>query len=136
MATAPNEGWSINIAYVLMAKGFWYLAAVLDWHAHYVLSWQLSNTLDVGFCPQILADALRVALAPQLFNYDQGSQFTSRVHEQALLAAGCRRDGHNRATDNAFIERLWRTIKWEHIYRNPADDGYHLQQQLQAYFAY
>ena len=137
-ATAPNEVWSTDITYVPMAKGFLYLAAVLDWHSRYVLSWQLSNSLDVGFCLQALADALRVAPAPYIFNSDQGSQFTSLAYEQALLAAGCRisRDGRGRATDNAFIERLWRTVKWEHIYLNPADDGRHLHQQLHAYFAY
>jgi len=103
-----------------------------------VLSWQLSNTLDVGFCLLALDQALRVAPAPHIFNSDQGSQFTSLAYEQALLAAGCRisRDGRGRATDNAFIERLWRTVKWEHIYLNPADDGHHLHHQLQAYFAY
>ena len=137
-ATAPNEVWSTDITYVPMAKGFLYLAAVLDWHSRYVLSWQLSNTLDVGFCLQALADALRHAPAPYIFNSDQGSQFTSLAYEQALLDAGCRisRDGRGRATDNAFIERLWRTVKWEHIYLNPADDGQHLHQQLTAYFAY
>ena len=137
-ATAPNEVWSTDITYVPMAKGFLYLAAVLDWHSRYVLSWQLSNTLDVGFCLQALADALRHAPAPHIFNSDQGSQFTSLAYEQALLTAGCRisRDGRGRATDNAFIERLWRTVKWEHIYLNPADDGRHLHQQLTAYFAY
>ena len=121
-----------------MVKGFLYLAAVLDWHSRYMLSWQLSNSLDVGFCLQALADALRVAPAPYIFNSDQGSQFTSLAYEHALLAAGCRisRDGRGRATDNAFIERLWRTVKWEHIYLNPADDGQHLHQQLTAYFAY
>jgi putative transposase len=136
-ATAPNEVWSTNITYVPMAKGFLYLAAVLDWHARYVLSCQLSNTLDVGFCLQTLADALRVAPAPYIFNSDQGSQFTSLAFEQALLNAGCRisRNGQGRAT-NAFIERLWRTVKWEHIYLNPADNGHHLHHQLQTYFAY
>ena len=121
-----------------MAKGFLYLAAVLDWHSRYVLSWQLSNTLDAGFCLQTLADALRQAPAPHIFNSDQGSQFTSLAYEQALLAAGCRisRDGRGRVTDNAFIERLWRTVKWEHLYLNPADDDHHLHQQLQTYFAY
>ncbi|MGI4734888.1 MAG: transposase [Janthinobacterium lividum] len=89
----------------------------------------------MGFCLRALADALRVATAPHIFNSDQGSQFTSLAYKQALLAAGCR-DGRGRATDNAFIERLWRTVKWEHIYLNLADDGHQLHQQLQAYFAY
>ena len=111
---------------------------MLDWHSRCVLGWQLSNALDVGFCLQALADALRIAPAPHSFNSDQGSQFTCRAYEQALRQAGCRigRDGRGRATDNAFIERLWRTVKWEHTYLNPADDGHHRHQQLQAYFAY
>ena len=117
-ATAPNEVWSTDITYVPMAKGVLYPAAVLDWHSRYVLSWQLSNTLDVGFCLQALADALRVVLAPHILNSDQSSQFPSLAYEQVPLAAGCRtsRDGRGRATDNAIIERLWRTVKWEHIY--------------------
>ena len=137
-ATAPNEVWSTDITYVPMAKGFLYLVAVLDWHLCYVLSWELSNTLDVGFCLQALAHALRVARAPYIFNSDQGSQFTSLAYEHALLAAGCRisRDDRVRATDNTFIKRLWRTVKWEHLYLNPADNGHHLHRQLQAYFAY
>jgi putative transposase len=137
-ATAPNEGWRTALTYLPMTKGFRYLAAVLDWHSRYVLSWQPSNSLDVGFCLQTLADTLRVAPAPYIFNSDQGSQFTSLAYEQALLAASCRisRDGRGRATDTAFIKRLWRTVKWEHIYLNPADDGYHLHHQLRAYFAY
>ncbi|GAB3637130.1 hypothetical protein GCM10027422_27200 [Hymenobacter arcticus] len=103
-----------------------------------MLSWQLFNTLDVGFCLLALAAALRVAPTPHIFNSDQGSQFTSLACKQALLDAGCRisRDCQGRATDNAFIERLWRTVKWEPIYLNPADNGHHLHQQLPAYFAY
>ena len=139
-ATAPNEVGSTDITCVPMAKGFLHLAAVLDWHPRHVFSWQPSHSLDVGFCLQALADARRHALAPAppIFNSDQGSQFTSGAYEQALLAAGRRisRDGRGRATGNAFIERLWRTVKWEHIYLNPADDRRHQHQQLTAYFAY
>ncbi|SHL96212.1 putative transposase [Hymenobacter psychrotolerans DSM 18569] len=136
--TAPNEVWSTDITYIPMARGFLYLVAVLDWHSRYVLSWELSNTLDVGFCLTALADALRQQPAPYIFNSDQGSQFTSTAFEHALLAAGCQisRDGRGRATDNAFVERLWRSVKWECVYLNPADDGQHLYQQLQAYFTY
>ena len=137
-AMVPNEVWSTDITYVSLVKGFRYLAAVLDWHARYVLSWQRSNTLDVGFCLQTLADALHVAPAPHIFNSDQGSQFTSLAYERALLAAGCRisRDGRDRATDNAFIERRWRPVKWEHSYLNPADDDHYLHRQLRTHFAY
>ena len=91
-----------------MAKGFFYLTAVLDWHSRYVLSWQLSNSLDVGFCLQVLADALRVAPAPHIFNSDQGSQFTSLAYEQAPLAASCRisRDDRGRAREHVLIYRF------------------------------
>ena len=87
-ATAPNEVWSTDITYVPMAKGFLYLAAVLNWHSRYVLSWQLSNMLDAGFCLQALADALRVAPAPHIFNSDQGSQFTSLAKAEHLVEVG------------------------------------------------
>jgi len=135
---APNQVWSTDITYLPMARGFLYLVAVLDWHSRYVLSWELSNTLDVGFCLSALGSALRQQPAPHIFNSDQGSQFTSTAFEQALLRAGCRisRDGRGRATDNAFVERLWRSVKWECVYLNPAEDGQHLYQQLQAYFTY
>jgi len=135
--SAPNV-WSTDITYVPMAKGFLYLVAVLDWHSRYVLSWELSNTLDVGFCLSALHAALATQPAPFIFTSDQGSQFTSQPFEQALLAAGCQisRDGRGQATDNAFIERLWRSVKWEGAYLNPATDGGHLYEQLQAYFTY
>ena len=136
--TAPNEVWSTDITYIPMAHGFLYLVAVLDWHARYVLNWELSNTLDVGFCLTALHVALAQHPTPFIFNSDQGSQFTSQPFEQALLQAGCRvsRDGRGRATDNAFIKRLWRSVEWECVYLNPATDGQHLYQQLQAYFPY
>lgn len=136
--SAPNEVWSTDITDIPMARGFRYLVAVLDWHARYVLSWELSNTPDVGFCLTALHSAFAQHPAPFIFTSDQGSQFTSQVFEQALLQAGCRisRDGRGRATDNAFIERLWRSVKWECVYLNPATDGQHLYQQLHAYFTY
>jgi len=100
---APHESWSTDITYVPKAKGVLYLVTVLNWHTHYVLSWELSNTLDVGFCRRALA----THPAPYIFYSDQGSQFTSQFFAQALLAAGCQisSDGRGRATDNAFIER-------------------------------
>lgn len=106
--TAPNEVWSTDITSIPMAKGFLYLVAVLDWHSRYVLSWELSNTLDVGFCLTALHVAFAQQPAPYIFTSDQGSQFTSHAFEQALLQAGCQisRDGRGRATANAFTERL------------------------------
>ena len=109
-----------------------------NWHSRYVLSGQLSRSLDGGFCLQALADALRVAPALHIFNSDQGSPVTSQIDEQALLAAGCRisRDGRGRATDNAFIERFWRTVKRSASNSIPPPHGHHLHQQLHAYLAY
>ena len=135
---APNQVWSTDITYVPMAHGFLYLVAVMDWFSRYVLSWQLSNTLDTAFCLLALHEALAQQPAPGIFNSDQGSQFTSHAFEQALLEAGCQisRDGRGRATDNAFIERLWRSVKWECLYLNPAEDGRQLYHQLIDYFHY
>ena len=105
---APNEVWSTDVPYIPMAWGLLYLVAVLDWHSRYVLSWELSSTLYVGFCLTALHAAMTTQPAPFIFNSDQGSQFTSPPFEQALLAAGCHisRNGCGRATNDAFIERL------------------------------
>jgi putative transposase len=112
-----NEVWSTDITYIRMQQGFLYLVAVLDWYSRYVLSWQLSNTLDTGFCLAALEAALRVG-QPQIVNTDQGSQFTSRAYTSRLEHAGIQIswDGRGRALDNAFVERLWRSVKWEEVY--------------------
>jgi putative transposase len=115
--TAANDVWSTDITYVRMQHGFLYLVAVLDWYSRYVLAWELSNTLDTGFC---LA-ALEVALAygqPAIFNTDQGVQFTSAAYTRRLEQAGIQIswDGRGRALDNVFVERLWRSVKWEEVY--------------------
>ena len=112
-----NDVWSTDITYVRMQQGFLYLVAVLDWYSRYVLSWQLSNTLDTGFCLEALEAALRVG-QPQIFNTDQGSQFTSAAYTRRLEQAGIQIswDGRGRALDNAFVERLWRSVKWEEVY--------------------
>lgn len=137
-ATAPNHVWSTDITYLPLARGFLYLVAVLDWHSRFVLSWELSNSLEVDFCLRALAQAFARYGTPQIFNSDQGSQFTGHDFVAALQAAQCRIswDGVGRATDNAFIERLWRSVKYECIYLQPADDGLQIFQQLEAYFAY
>lgn len=113
----PNFVWSADIIYVPMHRGFMYLVAVLDWYSRYVLAWQLSNTLDGYFC----LDALQKALAqgrPEIFNTDQGVQFTAQAFTACLEAAANRisMDGRGRALDNIFIERLWRSVKYEDIY--------------------
>lgn len=115
--TAANEVWSTDITSVRMPHGFLYLVAVLDWYSRYVLAWELSNTLDTSFC---LA-ALETALAhgqPAIFNTDQGVQFTSAAYTSRLEQAGIQIswDGRGRALDNVFVERLWRSVKWEEVY--------------------
>lgn len=114
---ANNEVWSPDITYVRMQHGVLYLVAVLDWDSRSVLSWQLSNTLDTRFCLEALEAALGGG-QPQIFNTHQGSQFTSSVYTRRLEQAGIQIswDGRGRALDNAFIERLWRSVKWEEVY--------------------
>lgn len=113
----PNQVWSTDITYVPMQHGFMYLVAIIDWYSRYVLAWQLSNTLDSAFC----LDALRMALRqgkPEIFNTDQGSQFTAKTYVSELESANIQisMDGRGRAFDNIFVERLWRTVKYEDIY--------------------
>jgi putative transposase len=113
----PNQVWSSDITYIRLSKGFVYLVAVMDWFSRYVLSWRLSNTLDTQFC----IDALDVALqkgSPDIFNTDQGVQFTSNLFTSRLIDKKIRisMDGKGRAFDNIFIERLWRSLKYEEVY--------------------
>jgi putative transposase len=114
--TAVNDVWSTDITYVRMLHGFLYLVAVLDWYSRYVLAWELSNTLDTHFCLAALDTALRHG-QPRIFNTDQGAQFTSAVYTSRLEQAGIRISwgGRGRALDNVFVERLWRSVKWEMV---------------------
>jgi putative transposase len=113
----PNQVWSADITYIRLTQGFVYLVALLDWFSRYVLSWSLSTTLDAWFCVQALREALRRG-RPEIFNTDQGSQFTSGVWLAELTAAGVTisMDGRGRAFDNIFTERLWRSVKYEEVY--------------------
>jgi len=113
----PNQVWSTDITYIPMRYGFMYLVAILDWFSRYVLAWRLSNTMEQLFCLETLDDAMSQS-QPEIFNSDQGSQFTSLTFTSRLVEAGVRisMDGRGRAFDNIFIERLWRTVKYEHIY--------------------
>jgi putative transposase len=115
--THPNQVWSTDITYIRMAQGFMYLVAVIDWFSRYVLAWQLSNTLDGRFCLDALQHALRQG-QPEIFNTDQGVQFTAHEFTHTLEATGIRvsRDGRGRALDNIFVERLWRSVKYEDVY--------------------
>jgi len=115
--TAVNQVWSTDITYIRLQSGFVYLTAVLDWYSRYVLAWELSNTLEGAFCLSVLDRALRVA-TPQIFNTDQGAQYTSTDFTGRLQEAGVRisMDGRGRALDNIFVERLWRSVKYEDVY--------------------
>jgi len=116
--TRPNHVWCADVTYIPLQRGFLYLVAVMDWASRKVLSWRLSNTLDASFCVQALEEALERYGAPEIFNTDQGSQFTSVEFTDALKEAGIRisMDGKGRWMDNVFIERLWRSLKYEQVY--------------------
>ena len=116
--TRPNQVWSTDITYIRLAHGFAYLVAIIDGYSRRVLAWRLANTLEAGFCVDCLEDALRVHGRPSVFNTDQGSQFTSAAFTGVLLDAGIEisMDGRGRALDNIFVERLWRTVKYEDVY--------------------
>lgn len=135
--THPGQVWSTDITYVRMANGFAYLTAVIDWFSRYVLSWRLSNTLDSGFCIEALQEALTYG-CPEVFNTDQGSQFTSERFTTTLENAGIKisMDGRGRALDNVFVERLWRTVKYEHIYLHDYSYMPELNRGLANYFGY
>ena len=136
--TAPNEVWCTDITYIPMAKGFMYLVAVMDWYSRFVLDWELSNSLDGCFCVSTLETSLSKYGSPLIFNSDQGAQFTSQSFEACLLASDIQisRDGIGRATDNAFIERLWRSVKYECVYLTDFRDGQELFEKLESYFAF
>lgn len=132
-----DEVWSSDITYVPMRRGFMYLTAVIDWYSRYVLSWRLSNTLEGRFCLEALDEALGQG-RPEIFNTDQGSQFTSREYTGRLEGAGITvsRDGRGRALDNVFVERLWRSVKYEDIYIKDYEQVPELESGLAAYFRF
>ncbi len=133
----PNLVWSTDITYIPLRQGFLYLVAIIDWYSRYVLSWKLSNTLDVSFCIEALKEALSKG-CPSIFNSDQGSQFTSNDHTQVLLDKGIKisMDGKGRAFDNIFIERLWRTVKYEEVYLKGYETGRDAIEGLEKYFPF
>ena len=133
--THVDEVWSSDITYVPMRHGFMYLTAVMDWYSRYVLSWRLSNTLEGRFCLEALDEALGRG-RPEIFNTDRGSQFTAQEYTDRLEGAGIRvsRDGRGRALDNVFVERLWRSVKYEDIYIKDYELVPELESGLAAYF--
>jgi len=122
----PNHVWRADITYIPVQRGFLYLVAVMDWATRHVLSWRLSNSMDAGFCVDALEEALQRYATPEIFNTDQGSQFTSLAFTGALKDAGIRisMDGRGRFMDNIFIERLWRSLKYEAVYLHELTDGF------------
>lgn len=132
-----NQVWSTDITYIPMPNGFMYLTAVMDWYSRYVLSWRLSNTLDVAFCLEALEEALSRG-CPEVFNTDQGVQFTSASFTGRLELAGAKvsMDGKGRCLDNVFVERLWRTVKYEYVYLWRPEAVPTLSAGLTTYFGY
>ncbi len=132
-----NQVWSTDITYIRLQSGFVYLVAVLDWFSRYVLSWALSITMDVTLCLEALEQAFRWG-QPEIFNTDQGAQFTSREFIARLQQGGVQisMDGRGRALDNVFVERLWRTVKYEEVYVRDDQSVRDARQHLAQYFAF
>ena len=133
----PDQVWSTDITYVPMRHGFLYLAAVMDWHSRYVLSWRLSNTLSGAFCLEALEDALADG-RPEVFNSDQGSQFTASAYTTRLETCGVAvsMNGRGRAIDNVFIERLGRSVKYEEVYLKEYATAWEAEKSLASYFRF
>ncbi len=134
----PNQVWSIDITYVRLAKGFAYLTAIIDWYSRRVLSWRINNSMEAAFCVDCLEDALSLYGKPEIFNSDQGSQFTSDAFTGVLKRENIAisMDGRGRALDNIFVERLWRNVKYEDIYLKDYSTLTELTMGLAQYFAY
>lgn len=128
----PNQVWTTDVTYIPMAKGFVYLTVIMDWYSRKILSWRLSNSLDVSFCVDALEEALYRYGKPNIFNSDQGSQYTSEAFTGVLKANGIRisMDGKGAWRDNVFVERLWRSVKYEEVYLNAYDSMRHARQHI------
>lgn len=134
----PNQVWAMDITYVPIQGGFIYLCAVIDWYSRAVLAWELSNTLDAGFCARAVRRAMDQYGVPEIFNTDQGCQFTSAEFTQPLLAAGVKlsMDGKGRCLDNVFVERLWRTVKYDEIYLKSYGSQIEADTNLTTFFGF
>lgn len=134
----PNQVWAMDITYIPMKKGYMYLTAIIDLYSRYVVNWSVSNSMDTEWCKRCLEEAIEVHGKPEIINTDQGSQFTSEIFANYVLGENIRlsMDGKGRAIDNAFIERLWRSVKYEKLYLNPPKDGTNLYLLLVEYFSY
>jgi putative transposase len=134
----PNQVWAADITYIPLRRGFMYLVAVMDWYSRKVMSWRLSNTLDADFCVSALEEAIRLYGRPEIFNTDQGSQFTSQAFTKTLEDNDIRisMDGRGNFRDNIFIERLWWTVKYQYLYLHAFNDGAELRQGLRNWFRF
>jgi putative transposase len=133
-----NQAWAMDITYVPMRKGFMCMCAVIDIHTRFVLNWSLSNTMTAEWCKQVAEEAMVSYGTPEILNTDQGSQFTSEVFTGLLKERKVQisMDSKGRAIDNIFIERLWRTVKYEYVYLHVAEDGVQLYEGLNKYFSF
>jgi len=134
----PNQVWAADITYIPLKRGFMYLVAVMDWYSRKVLAWRLSNTLDANFCVSALEGAIRLYGCPEIFNTDQGSQFTSLAFTKNLEENDIRisMDGRGNFRDNIFIERLWWTVKYQYLCLHAFNDGAELRQGLRDWFRF
>ena len=134
----PNQVWATDITYIPLARGFMYLVAIMDWHSRKVLSWRVSNTLDADFCVEALKDAISRYGCPEIFNTDQGRQFTSKEFTDVLKDNGIKisMDGRGRCQDNIFVERLWWTLKYHYVYLRTFENGSELRKGLKHWFEY
>ena len=134
----PDMVWASDITFIPLSRGFMYLVAVMDWHSRKVLSWRISNTLDADFCVSALEEAIARFGRPEIFNTDQGSQFTSDAFTNILKSNGIRisMDGRGRCTDNILVERLWWTVKYHYLHLHSFENGFELQKGLKEWFEY
>ena len=133
----PDQVWATDITYIPLAKGFLYLIAIMDWRSRYILSWRLSNTMDTSFCVEALEEALSCR-KPEIFHSDQGSQFTSAVFQELLHRSkiSISMDGRGRAYDNIFVERFWRSLKYEEVYLHAYTGGRESHRGIAKYIAF
>jgi putative transposase len=136
--TRTNQVWATDITYIPMNKGFMFLCAIIDLKTRYVLSWDVSNTMTAEWCTRVLQEAINKYGKPEIFNTDQGSQYTSEVHTKLLIDNGIKisMDGKGRAIDNIFIERLWRSVKYENVYLQAYGSTLELYKGLKEYFRF
>ena len=134
----PNQVWAADICYIPMARGFVYVVAIMDWYSRKVMAWRVANTMDADFCVEALEEAIRCYGKPDIFNTDQGAQFTSEAFTGALKAAGIRisMDGKGRWVDNVFVERLWRSLKYEEVYLKAYETVAEARQGMGNYFRF